>query len=161
RLEVPVVGDLHASRGRDREPGLHRLVVADARASRRALLSGTGAALAGAAAAGLAGCGEVATGKRAVKKTSPAVRHRDVEILRQALELERRTGAAYVAGIPLLTRPERKAARQFLNEELEHTGELISLIRAAGGKAGPRADSYALGHPTDGPGALALLHSLE
>jgi hypothetical protein len=136
------------------------VVSEDGRASRRALLTGTGTALAGGALA-LAGCGSVATGKQAVKQTSLAVRHQDIEILSRALELERRTVAAYIACIPLLTRPQRKAAREYLNEELEHTGELTSLIKAAGGKARPRGDSYALGHPTDGPGALAVLHALE
>ncbi len=161
RLEVPVVGHLHAPGRGDREPGLHRLVVSpDGRASRRALLSGAGAALAGGTLA-VAGCGSTDTGKQAVKKTSAPVRRQDIAILNQALALERRTVAAYIAGIPLLTKSERKAARQFLNEELQHTGELISLIKAAGSKAPPRADSYVLGHPTDGPGALALLHSLE
>jgi hypothetical protein len=136
------------------------VVSTDGRASRRALLTGAGAALAGATIA-LSGCGSADTGKEAVKKTSMPVRHEDIAILNEALALERRTVAAYIAGLPLLTRPERKATRQFLNEELQHTGELISLIKAAGGKAPPRADSYALGHPTDGPGVLALLHSLE
>jgi hypothetical protein len=136
-------------------------VVSNGRASsRRALLTGTGTALAGGALA-LAGCGSVATGKKAVKRTSEPVRHHDVEILGRALDLERRTVAAYIACIPLLSRSQRKAARQFLNEEFQHTGELISLIKAAGGKAGPRADSYDLGHATDGPSAFALLHSLE
>jgi Ferritin-like domain len=128
--------------------------------SRRALLTGTGTALAGGALA-LAGCGSVDTGKKAVKQTSAPVQQQDIEILGRALDLERRTVAAYIACIPLLTRPQRKAFRQFLNEELQHTGELTSLIKAAGGKAGPRADSYAIGHPADGPGALAVLHSLE
>jgi ferritin-like protein len=132
----------------------------DGAPSRRALLTGTGTALAGGVLA-LAGCGSVETGKKAVKQTSASVRERDIAILGRALELERRTVAAYIACIPLLTRPERKACRQFLNEELQHTGELTSLIKAAGGKAAPRADSYALGHATDGPSALALLHSLE
>jgi len=132
----------------------------DGAPSRRALLTGTGTALAGGVLA-LAGCGSVDTGKKAVKQTSASVRERDIAILGRALELERRTVAAYIACIPLLTRPERKACRQFLNEELQHTGELTSLIKAAGGKAAPRADSYALGHASDGPSALALLHSLE
>jgi hypothetical protein len=135
-------------------------VVSDGAASRRALLTGTGTALAGGALA-LAGCGSVATGKRAVKKTSMPVRRQDIEILGRALELERRTVSAYIACIPLLTRRQRKAAREFLNEELEHTGELTSLIKAAGGKAAPRADSYPIGHAGDGPSALAVLHSLE
>ena len=136
------------------------MVSDDGAPSRRALLTGTGTALAGGVLA-LAGCGSVDTGSNAVKQTSASVRERDIAILGRALELERRTVAAYIACIPLLTRPERKACRQFLNEELQHTGELTSLIKAAGGKAAPRADSYALGHASDGPSALALLHSLE
>jgi hypothetical protein len=132
----------------------------DGASSRRALFTGTGSVLAGGALA-LAGCGSVDTGSHAVKQTSAPVRERDIEILGRALELERRTVAAYIACLPLLTRPERKACRQFLNEELQHTGELASLIKAAGSKAPPRADSYALGHATDGPSARALLHSLE
>jgi len=136
-------------------------VVSDDRASsRRALLTGTGAALAGGALV-LAGCGSVATGDSAVKKSSVQLDHQDIEILERALELERRTVAAYIACIPLLTRPQRKAFRQFLNEEFQHTGELASLITAAGSTPPPRADSYPIGHPTDGPAALAVIHSLE
>ncbi|MGH2914200.1 MAG: ferritin-like domain-containing protein, partial [Solirubrobacteraceae bacterium] len=87
--------------------------------------------------------------------------NRDLVLLGVALELGRRTTWAYVAGIPLLSRRQRKAARQFLSEELEHTGELISLIRTVGGHAAPRANSYDVGHPVDAAGVLALLHSLE
>jgi ferritin-like protein len=136
------------------------VVTQSGRASRRALLTGTGTALAGGALA-LAGCGSTATGTKAVKTTSPPIRQQDIEILGRALDLERRTVAAYIACIPLLTRRQRKAFRQFLNEELQHTGELTSLIKAAGTNAAPRADSYPIGHATDGPGALAILHSLE
>jgi len=136
------------------------VVSGDRAPSRRALLTGTGTALAGGALA-LAGCGSVATGKKAVKKAPMPLRRRDIAILEQALELERRTVSAYLACIPLLTRPQRKAFRQFLNEELQHTGEIASLITAGGGTPPPRADSYRIGHPTDGPGALAVIHSLE
>ncbi|HEY5429838.1 MAG TPA: ferritin-like domain-containing protein [Solirubrobacteraceae bacterium] len=128
-------------------------------ASRRAVLTGAGTALAGAIALG--GCGRAATARKAVKRLPKALMESDVRILSAALALERRAVAAYVAGIPLLPHPQAKAARQFLNEELEHTGELISLITAAGAKPPPRADSYPLGHPSDGAGVLALLHSLE
>jgi Ferritin-like domain len=136
-------------------------VVDGAGASRRALLSGAGAALTGAGALALGGCGRAATGRKAVKGLPRPLIESDVGILGQALELERRTVAAYVAGIPLLSHPQAKAARQFLNEELQHTGELISLITAAGAKPAPRANSYELGHPRDAAGVLALLHSLE
>jgi hypothetical protein len=135
------------------------VVTEDGASSRRALLTGTGTALAGGALV-LAGCGAVISDKT-VKKTPVALRHQDIAILERALELERRTVNAYLACIPLLTRPQRKAFRQFLNEELQHTGELASLITAGGGTPPPRADSYAIGHPTDGPGALAVIHSLE
>jgi hypothetical protein len=138
------------------------VVSEDPGASRRALLGSVGAALAGSSAIALGGCGRRAkTGHRAVKQVARSVRRRDVEILRRALEIERRTVAAYIAGIPLLSRPQARAARQFLNQELLHTGELLSLIKAAGGKAAPRASSYQLGHPGDGTEVLQLLHSLE
>jgi hypothetical protein len=137
-------------------------VVTDDGASRRALLSRAGAALAGGAAFSLAGCGgSHATGTKAVKQLSASATRRDVEILEQALELERRTVTAYVAGMPLLPHSMVKAARQFLNEELQHTGELISLITAAGAKAPLRADSYDVGHPRDAAGVFALLGQLE
>jgi hypothetical protein len=137
------------------------VVSEDGGASRRALLRGAGAALTGAGALTLAGCGRASAGRKAVKKLPPSIRQHDVEILAEALELERRTVAAYVAGIPLLSHTQAKTAQQFLNEELQHTGELIALIKAAGGQAGPRANSYDLGHPSEGAEVLALLHSFE
>jgi hypothetical protein len=131
-------------------------------ASRRALLRGAVGLLAGAGTAGLAGCGSAGrTGRQAVHHLPPAVMQRDVEILGRALELERRTVAAYTACIPLLGYRQAKAAEQFLNEELQHTGELIALILAAGAKPAPRAASYDIGHPRDDAEMLALLHSLE
>jgi hypothetical protein len=139
------------------------VVATDGAPSRRALLSGAGAALAGAVA--LAGCGSAqgtTTSKSPPQPLSPAVAHDDVTILTPALELERRTVTAYVAAIPLLPRPEAHAAKQFLSEELEHAGQLIGLIRAAGGVAPPRADSYPFANPPTTPEqVMALLHSLE
>jgi Ferritin-like domain len=125
--------------------------------SRRGFLSGASPA---AAALALAGCG-ASVSYPMVKRVSARVRHRDVEILNQALDLERRTVEAYIAGIPLLNRADGKTAKQFLNEELEHTGELLALIKTANGKAIPRAGSYELGHPRDGAEVLTLLHELE
>jgi hypothetical protein len=131
-------------------------------ASRRALLSRAGATLGGAGAVVLSGCGRRAkSGRKAVKQLAPAIRRSDLELLGNALELERRAVAAYIAGIPLLARPDAKTAKQFLNEELQHTGELLALIKAAGGQAPPRAASYDIGHPRDAAGVLALLHTLE
>jgi hypothetical protein len=129
---------------------------------RRQLLTGAGASLATGAAVFLAGCGNTAHVPKHAAKAAPApVRRRDVQILNAALYLERRTVAAYTAGIPLLPHDQAKAAKQFLNEELQHTGELLALIKAAKGIASPRAASYAIGHPRDGDEALVLLHELE
>ena len=131
-------------------------------ASRRALLSAAGATLAGTAALGLAACGRKAkTGHQSVKKVAAPIQRLDVQILEQLLDLERRTVAAYIAGIPLLSHPDAKTAKQFLDEELAHTGELLSLIKAAGGKGPVRTASYELGHPGNGAEVLALLHGLE
>ncbi len=133
----------------------------DGASSRRALLGGAGALLAGAGVAVLSGCGRAAAGTTTTTTLAPSVTELDLQILAHALELERRTVTAYVAGMPLLQHHLVKAARQFLNEELEHAGELISLITAAGGQAAPRADSYELGHPRDAAEVLALLQTLE
>jgi Ferritin-like domain len=133
-------------------------------ASRRALLRGAGQALVGVGAVvTLGGCGGGASsGQEAVKHAARPVAETDVGILMAALALERRTVAAYVAGIPLLPHSQVKGAKAFLSEELAHTGELISLIKAAGGKAPPRGDSYDIGSPPRGSrDVVALLHSLE
>lgn len=152
--------------------------------SRRALLSGAGAALlgatgparaaglarvgglalGGAGAVALAGCGAQASQvPRALRKAPEPVKRADVEILDHLLYLERWTVAGYTASIPLLTRPRAKTAKQFLNEELQHTGELLSLLKSVTkkSKGPPRPASFPLGHPRDEQEVLALLHSLE
>jgi hypothetical protein len=126
--------------------------------SRRGFLRG--ASPAAAAALAVAGCGG-SVKHPIVKTVSARVRHLDVEILNRALDLERRTVEAYIAGIPLLDKADGKTAKQFLNEELEHTGELLALIKTAKGKAIARAPSYDLGNPRDGAEVLTLLHELE
>jgi hypothetical protein len=132
--------------------------------SRRGLLGGALAAAAGTVA--LTGCGGSArtgstagqTGTSGTDDTSP----RDVELLAPALELERRTIDAYVACIPLLSKSNAQAAVVWLSAETQHTGELIALIKQAGGTAAPRANSYEIGRmPSNQAQALALLASLE
>ena len=71
----------------------------------------------------------------------------DVGILMTALALERRTVAAYIAAIPLLPHAQVKGAKQFLSEELEHTGELISADQGGRWQGAPRGDSYDIGAP--------------
>ena len=87
--------------------------------------------------------------------------HADVEMLSAALALERRTDRRLRRRHPAALAVQAKGAKDFLNEELEHTGELISLIKAAGGTAPDRADSYDIGHARDQAGVLAVLHSLR
>ena len=134
--------------------------------SRRGLIGG---AVAAAGTLVLAGCGGSSgsartdstadqTGTSTTDDTSP----RDVELLATALELERRTIDAYVACIPLLGKTNAQAAVIWLSAEIQHTGELIALIKQAGGKPAPRANSYELGRmPSNQAQALALLASFE
>jgi hypothetical protein len=130
--------------------------------SRRALLGAATTALGSGVALVLAGCGAGdRTGAKSVHKAKPPVRHADIALLMALLDLERHTVAAYTAGLPLLSHPDARTAKQFLNEELQHTGELIALIKAAGGEAAPRFGAYDLGQPADGAAVLALLHGLE
>ena len=130
--------------------------------SRRALLGGATAALAGATSLALSGCGvKASTGAHSMRKARPPVRQADITLLEGLLDLERHTVAAYTAGIPWLGHDDAKTAKQFLNEELQHTGELISLIKAAGAHAPPRRAPFDLGHPAGAAGVLELLHGLE
>jgi hypothetical protein len=132
--------------------------------SRRGWLGGAVAAAAGTLA--LTGCGGSATtdttaGQTGTSSTDDTSR-RDVDLLAPALELERRTIDGYVACIPLLSKTNAQAAVVWLSAEIQHTGELIALIKQAGGTAAPRANSYEIGRmPSNQAQALALLASLE
>jgi Ferritin-like domain len=128
--------------------------------SRRTFLRASAAALGGASA--VAGCaGGTPIGRQVIAHEAPQATTADLKILNRLLVLERRTVAAYTAGMPLLDRRDRGTMRRFLNEELVHTGQLLALIKAGGGAYPPGADSYELGHPTDATEVLALLHALE
>ncbi len=107
----------------------------------------------------LTGCGASAPSGAPV---APAAADTDLHILTAALALERRTVTAYIAAIPLVPHDFVKGAKAFLSEEQAHAGELISLIKGAGGKAPDRADTYDLGPPPRGPeDVVARLHALE
>ena len=84
-----------------------------------------------------------------------------VRELLTALELERRTVAAYAAGIPLLAHRARDAARRFLDLELSHAGEISGLIKQAGTKPPKTSSVYDLGHPQTPRQVLELLRDLE
>jgi hypothetical protein len=137
------------------------------RPSRRGLLGGAGVALAAAASVALEACGSSAATSSehisgAVAGGSSQTSPHDVRLLGEALELERRTVQAYVASVPLLGEHVGKAATQWMAEEVQHTGKLISLIRHAGGTAASRANTYDIGRqPRNQAQTLALLAHFE
>jgi hypothetical protein len=138
------------------------------RPSRRGLLGGAGVALAAAASVALEACGgsssTTADGSRtaAAHGHGPPASPHDVRLLASALELERRTVDAYVACVPLLDHRLAKATGEWLSEELQHTGRLITLIRQAGGTAAARANSYDIGpRPRGQAQTLRLLAGFE
>ena len=131
-------------------------------AARRALLKRASSTVIGLSALAVAGCGGHGKSvQTSVKRAAAPIKQADVALLNQLLDLERKTIAAYTAGIPLLPHPEAKTAKQFLNQELQHTGELLALIKAAGGMAIARRPSYNLGQPGGAAAVLDLLHGLE
>ena len=85
----------------------------------------------------------------------------DVQLLNHLLDIEHLGIAAYTAGTPLLDPDLAKSASLFLNDELAHAGQLIGLVKAAGGKPNKPAASYELGHPHTAEEVLALLHEVE
>lgn len=126
--------------------------------SRRWLLGATGGALAGASALAVAGCGGP---HRPHVKSSGPVPAQDIALIEELLALERRTIAAYEAGIPLLDSQTANDTQQFLRQELSHEGELIGLLRHAKVKPPPPTSGYDLGHPRTPEDVLRLLHDLE
>jgi hypothetical protein len=116
-----------------------------------ALAAGGGGAL-------LAGCGSHTLRSRVKKgaKVAPA----DVDVLNRLLGVEYHGIAAYTAGIPFLSRPARRAAKQFLAQDVSHASTLMGLIKQAGGDAIRPGASYDLGRPRE-PEILALLQGLE
>jgi hypothetical protein len=113
--------------------------------------------LAAAAAVTLPGCGGPTHHH---PKTPTRVASGDVAVLTSLLAIERKTIAAYEAGIPLLDSDSAKTAGVFLGQELSHAGELSGLIKKAGGTPA-RARLYDLGNPRSAGDVLALLHELE
>lgn len=135
-------------------------------ASRRQLLGGAGAALAAVASLALEGCGASGASDGSNTAAAGGREHagspHDVGLLSAALELERRTVDAYVACVPLLDHHLAKAVSEWLSEELQHTGKLITLIRQAGGTAASRANSYDIGPRPHGQAqTLRLLAGFE
>lgn len=128
--------------------------------TRRALLrTSTGGVAAGALVA-LAGCGK-GSRRPDVHRIPPSARDTDVMIINGLLDACERTIAAYTATVPLFTGHVHAAMKQFLDQDLEHAGELYRLIKQAGGEANKPQPSYDLGQPRGRKDLLRLLHGLE
>ncbi len=131
--------------------------------TRRALLrTSTGGVAAGAlvAATAVAGCGN-GSRRPDVHKIPPSARGTDVMVINGLLDLCERTIAAYTATVPLFGGHLHAAMKQFLDQDLDHAGELYRLIKQAGGQANKPRPSYDLGQPRGRKDLLALLHGLE
>lgn len=127
--------------------------------TRRGLLSAAGAAAAGAAGLALGACGGPTHHH---PKSSAHVASEDVALLLSLYNLERKTIAAYEAGIPLLSRAAAKDAEQFLGQEESHAGELSGLLKKVKVKAPPLyGGAYTLGHPRTETQVLKLFDRLE
>jgi hypothetical protein len=122
------------------------------------VLSRLGTTVVGGAAVALAGCG---ASSPKVRNLPRRAQRGDIELLSRGLQLERRTIAAYTAGIPLLRGKQATIGKAFLQHELEHAGELIRLLDELGVKPPLRAASYDIGHPQGPEQVLGLWHELE
>jgi hypothetical protein len=131
-------------------------VVSEAPASRRRFLS---AGVVGSGALLLAACG--GDSLKAQLKRDPPVARTDVELLNHLVDLEYLAVSAYTAGLPLLSRPAARAAKQFLAQELGHAEGLSILVKEAGGTANKPHESYDLGNPRSADDVLGLLHAVE
>lgn len=128
--------------------------------TRRALLSTSAGGVAAGMMFAASGCGR--SSRRAdVHKIPLSARTTDVMVINGLLDHCERTIAAYTACIPLLTGHLHKATKQFLDQDLDHAGELYRLIKQAGGDANKPAPSYDLGQPKGRRDLVQLLHDLE
>ncbi len=139
------------------------MVSADEGASpstRRALLSSSAGGVAAGALMALAGCGH-GSRRPDVHKIPPSARQADVMIINGLLDQCQRTIAAYTATIPLFGGHLHASMKQFLDQDLDHAGELYRLIKQAGGDANKPQPSYDLGQPKGRSDLIELLHRLE
>jgi hypothetical protein len=85
----------------------------------------------------------------------------DAAIFNALIDAEYVVTAAYIAGIPLLSEHNLRAAKHFLVQEVAHIQQLSNLVAVAHGTPhGPRA-SYDLGHPRNETEVLDLIHRAE
>lgn len=128
------------------------------RVSRRQLLGASGAA---GVALALAGCGHTHPAATHVSTLPPDLKAADAAIFNGLVDAEYEVAATYIAGIPLLSDHNLRAAKHFLVQEVAHITQLTNLVTVAHGTPhGPRA-SYDLGHPRSESQVLELIHRAE
>lgn len=127
--------------------------------SRRMLLGAAAAAAAGGMAAVLSACGS--SSRLHVSSIPENFGDVDVKHLNHALALKQYAVDAYTAATPLLRGREHATAKRFLQQDLTHVSELMSLIKHAGGLPNEPQASYPLGHPQGARGILHLLDAVE
>jgi Ferritin-like domain/TAT (twin-arginine translocation) pathway signal sequence len=126
--------------------------------SRRQLLGASGAA---GVAAALSACGRSPGPSVHVSTLPSTLKAVDATIVNGLIDAEYFAAAAYIAGIPLLSDHNLRAAKHFLVQEVAHVLELSNIVTAAqGAPHGPHA-SYDLGHPRSGTQVLELIHRAE
>lgn len=128
------------------------------RVSRRQLLGASGAA---GLALALTGCGRSHPAAAHVSKLPPDLKAVDASIFNRLIDAEYVVAATYIAGIPLLSDHNLRAAKHFLVQEVAHITQLSNLVNVAHGVPdGPRAN-YDLGHPRSETQVLDLIHRAE
>jgi hypothetical protein len=109
----------------------------------------------------LAGCGSTHPAASHVSQLPPNVKAVDAAIFNSLINAEYAVAAAYIAGIPLLSDHNLRAAKHFLVQEVAHITQLSNLVNVAHGVPhGPRP-SYDLGHPRNQTQVLELIHRTE
>ncbi len=134
------------------------MVARGAAVSRRQLLGASGAV---GLAWALAGCGRSHPAAVHVASLPPELKAVNAAIFNRLIDAEYVVAAAYIAGIPLLSEHNLRAAKHFLAQEVSHITQLSNLVSVAHGVPnGPRA-SYDLGHPRSETEVLELIHRSE
>ena len=129
RLEVPLIRDLHTAAGRDREPGLHRLVVRGARRCDAPPRQSWPCSWWFSAHVCCPPAGDRRRRRyrprRARRPPPPCV---DAGTLNGVLAQYQRTIAGYTAAGPLLSGSDEHADGWFLGQQLSHAGDLRAFV---------------------------------
>jgi hypothetical protein len=108
-----------------------------------------------------AGCGRSHPAAVHVASLPPELKAVDAAIFNGLIDAEYAATAAYIAGVPVLSDHNARAAKHFLVQEVSHITQLSNLVNVAHGTPhGPRP-SYDLGHPRNETQVLELIHRAE